>query len=107
MLDYGDLSPARKKWVHFVEMFHPEIEQTVSFEQIKKFHEEFKAKRSIDPRFKVSMPLWLIGENAISRGVYFFPGTKNDSSQFLTTKNEKDSVYETQYFAVLKQYGLL
>lgn len=107
MLEYSDLSISRKKWVHLVELFHPEVDQTISYEQIKTFHEEFKEKRSLDTRFKVSLPLWIIGQNAISRGVYFFPGTKNDSAQFLSSKKEIDDMYETEYQSVLKQYALL
>jgi hypothetical protein len=77
MLEFSNLSPAQKKWVRLVELHHPEVKDTVTFAQIKQFHEEFKQLRSVDKSYKVSMPLWIITANAIRRGVYFFPGTEN------------------------------
>lgn len=103
MLAYDDLSPARKRWVMLVEFAHPEVTDTITYQQIKDFHEEFLLLRDKDPRYKVGMPLWLIGQNAISRGVYFFPSSKNTAP---TVTKQENSPLEEEYLIELKAYGI-
>jgi hypothetical protein len=103
MLGFNDLSPARQKWVRLVELTHPEVTETITYQQIKDFHEEFTALREQDKRYKVGMPLWLIGKNAIKRGVYFFPGTNNTPPE---EEAKIDSEMEEEYQAELRLYGL-
>ena len=103
MLGFDDLSPARKRWVMLVELTHPEVTDTITYQQIKDFHNEFMSLRDQDPRYKVGMPLWLIGENAIERGIYFFPGTNNAVPAQV---QEVDSELELEYKEELALYGL-
>jgi len=79
MLTFNDLSTAQKKWVYIVNHFHPEVTTEITFKQINEFHEEFMALRQKDKKYKVGLPLWLIGHNTIRRGVYFFPAEANIS----------------------------
>jgi hypothetical protein len=103
MLGFNDLSPARKRWVMLVELTHPEVTDTITYQQIKDFHAEFAALREQDKRYKIGMPLWLIGPNAIERGVYFFPGTNNTVP---VKVREADSDMELEYKQELAEYGL-
>lgn len=106
MLTYDDLTAGRKKWVHLVEMFHPEVGETITYEQLKSFDAEFRQLRAKDPKYKVSLALWLIGSNAVSRGVYFFPSQKNDVAKFVTEK-ENSPKLDTMYREALSAYGIV
>lgn len=106
MLNYSDLSAGKKKWVHLIQLTHPEIDQVITYEQIVKFDKELRELRKKDPKYKVSMPLWLIVNNAVSRGVYFFPGTENDSSNFLPEREKVDEKLELLYQNALKQFQI-
>ena len=75
LLQYKDLSPAQRRWVELVEIHFPHIQHTIAYSEIRQIHDFFFSKRSADKRFKISKPLWLITHNAVSRGVYNFPGS--------------------------------
>ena len=77
MLSYEDLTAAQKKWVDLVEIHYPEVmlQDNVTYTDIKTFHTFFVQKRVENKKYKCSMPLWLITNNAISRGHYRFPGS--------------------------------
>jgi hypothetical protein len=106
MLTYDDLTAGRKKWVHLVEMFHPEVGETITYEQLKTFDAEFRQLRSKDPKYKVSLALWLIGSNAVSRGVYFFPSQKNNADKFVAATSASP-VLETLYRKTLEKFGIV
>jgi len=106
MLTWFDLSPSQKKWVTLVQMFHPEVKDSVTFQQIREFHEEFKEKRKDGPKFKTGMPMWLMTNNAVERGVYFFPSEENTldmEEEELTPINEE---LEEDYQDELRKYGI-
>lgn len=97
MLNYNDLSSGKKKWVHLIELIHPEVSDRITYDQITKYDAELRALRAKDSKYKVSMPLWLIGENVISRGVYFFPSdrfTYEDTLVQSAADVELDSLYQ-------------
>lgn len=107
MLTWHDLSKAQKKWVTLVQMFHPEVRDTVTFQQIKEFHAEFMEKRSEGKKFKTGMPLWLITHNAIERGVYFFPSEENTVQMEPEELTPIDPEFEPEYQQELAEYGLV
>ena len=104
MLTWNDLSPARQKWVRLVQMHYPEITETITFKQIKEIHEHFLSLREEDKRYKVSYALWLIGNNAISRGVYFFPAEENTPPE--KESSVVDDKLELEYKKELELYGI-
>ena len=73
MLQYKDLSPAQRRWVDLVSLFFPDTGSTLTYTELTKIDRFFFVNREKDPRFKISKPLWLISNNAVSRGIYFFP----------------------------------
>ena len=103
MLSFNDLSVSQRKWVSLVEMFHPEITDKITYKQIQEFHEEFMSLRSTNPQYKTGMPLWLIKPNALERGVYFFPSSKN-------TPPEQEAIVQTDiekmYQQELQKFGI-
>jgi hypothetical protein len=106
MLTWDDLTSTQKHWVTLVQMFHPEIKDSITFQQLKSFHDEFKAMRSENKRFKTGFPIWLITHNAVERGVYFFPSEENviDSEPDLCV--EIDPQLELFYKKELENYGI-
>lgn len=106
MLMWQNLSKAQQRWVTLVEMFYPEVEDTVTFQQIHEFHEFFKSKRTEDPKYKVGLALWMITHNAISRGVYFFPSQKNSLDIEPDEPVEVDPELEPLYQQELMNYGI-
>lgn len=103
MLTYNDLSHTQRKWVSLVEMFHPEITDTITYKQINEFHNEFMELREISQKYKTGMPLWLIKPNALERGVYFFPSQKNTPpEQEQVVLSDKEQIYQEE----LKKHGL-
>jgi hypothetical protein len=100
MLNYKDLSPAKRKWVDLVEIHFPQYTDTITYEQLNIIHAVFTAKRNEDRRFKCSKPLWLISNNAVSRGVYKFPGSKDAVIEEVLSEDEK------MYRAELSKYGI-
>jgi hypothetical protein len=75
MLYYKDLSPAQRRWVELVEAYFPRSDPQITYAEIKQIHDFFVGKRREDARFKISKPLWLITNNALSRGRYLFPAS--------------------------------
>ena len=75
MLYYKDLSPAQRRWVELVEAYFPRSDPQITYAEIKQIHTFFVGKRREDARFKISKPLWLITNNALTRGRYMFPAS--------------------------------
>lgn len=102
MLEYDDLSPAQKRWVDLVELFFPDIQLRgkITYKEIQEVHEFLLKKRDEDKRFKCAMPLWVITNNALSRGVYQFPAS--DVSKAMTF----DEKMEQFYLAELARFGI-
>jgi len=104
MLTYKDLTAGQRKWVNLVEHYHPEVKGEVTYKQILEFHEEFKLLRKQGSHYKVCLALWLIGKNALRRGVYFFPGSGNSVSPKPTGNKASLAV---QYKQELQNYGIV
>lgn len=103
MLTYDKLSPGQRRWVTMVQFFHPEIVDTISFEEVHTFHTEFMGMRNTDPKFKVGLPNWLFKENRIGKGLYFFPAEGNIPP--VEEEPEKTELGE-KYDMYLYQFGL-
>jgi hypothetical protein len=104
MISYQELSKARKRWVDLVELHYPEIDKTISLQQIKDIHDFFTTKRTEDKKYKVSKALWVVTNNKVSRGVYRFPGSKSEFEE--TETPIIDDELETLYKAELIKLGI-
>lgn len=78
MIHYNELTAGQLRYVNMVNLFHPEIEDTITFAQINKIHEEFLGLR---PKYKIGFPLWIVSENRIGKGLYSFPKEGVDSQE--------------------------
>ena len=76
MLTYDILTDSQRRWVNLVEFHYPDITTEITYLQIKEIHIFFTEKRLENKNFKCAKALWLITNNAISRGVYSFPSSK-------------------------------
>jgi hypothetical protein len=103
MLTYHDLSKAQKRWVELVEACYPDIGDEISYQDVQAIHEFFASKRAENPKYKISKALWLITNNALSRGVYKFPRSDAVDAEVVL---EIDSELETQYKAELEKLGI-
>ena len=101
MLQYHNLTPAQRKWVELVQLHFPEIVNEITFKQVTAIHQFFLEKRNDNKKYKVGMPLWLITNNAIRKGVYFFPVSMYNNTL------ESITYTETQFRAELSKDGLL
>lgn len=106
MLTFDELSTAQKKWVYLVEHFHPEVKDEVSFKQINEFHAEFMLLREKNKKNKVGLPLWLINNNAVRRGVYFFPGQANKIKPAGLKKAPVKTVLLEEFKQELQKYDI-
>lgn len=109
MLTFNDLSLAQKKWVQLVELYIPEVKDTVTFRKIHEIHEILYKLRGKNPKAKVGLPLWLIKHNVVSRGVYFFPSEKNSAPGNVVPQGKPAQLehsLEAEYQEELKKYGL-
>ncbi len=104
MLSYNDLSIGQRKWVDLVEACEllDSNKNEVSYKEIQTIHEYFVKQRSVNKKFKVSKPLWLITNNAIRRGVYAFPSS--ESNLAITEGNYPE---EVMYKNELKKFNII
>ena len=101
MLQYHHLSAAQRKWVDLVQFHFPEITNEITFKQVTAIHNFFLEKRKENAKYKVGMPLWLISNNALKKGVYFFPVSMyNNTNESLTNT-------EIQFRSELSKDGIL
>lgn len=103
MLTYNSLSSAQRRWVDLVEIYFPEIKTrgVVTNKEVRTIHDFFVGKRAEDKRFKISHPIWLITNNAVSRGVYTFP-----SSSFVEESAQLHDGLELIYRTELAAYNI-
>jgi hypothetical protein len=103
MLNYKDLSPAKRKWVDLVEYFFPDIKErgVITFKELNEIHAFLKEKRKEDIRYRVAKPLWLIMANATGRGIYKFPATEKNEDVV-----DIDPALEPYYQTSLEKYGI-
>ena len=104
MLEFDKLSPAQERWVVLLEHFFPEVYKTgeVSHKQLVAADNKFREMRATDKKYKVSWPIWLISNNATTRGKYHIPKKQTE---------EHDASIEThpfyaEYVAELKEFGI-
>ena len=103
MLNYTDLSKAQRRWVDLVEEYFPDISDTLTYKQIQDIHAFFTEKRKEDSKFKISKALWLITNNAVTRGTYKFP---KSSIAEIEVETVIDSELEVRYKAELAKFGI-
>jgi hypothetical protein len=105
MLSYEDLTASQKKWVDLVEIHYPELitRDTLTYADLKRIHTEFVGKRAENKKYKCSMPLWLITNNAISRGLYRFPASWLVFDEYVGVVDEP---LEIIYREELKRFGI-
>jgi len=108
MLSYSDLSKAKQRWVNLVEKHFPNIldvtKGVLSYKDLQDIHANFTARRVEGKQFKVSKPLWLISNNAISRGVYKFPFSTVE--EIVDEQAEPDTEMEIRYQAELAKLDI-
>lgn len=101
MLAYNNLSSARQRWVDLVEQHFPEVKLrgVVTFKEINSIHDFFFEKRESDKRYKISKPLWLITNNAISKGVYQFPASDAPEVETPVIDDKMELYYRSELLA--------
>jgi hypothetical protein len=103
MLLYTDLSGSQRRWVDLVEFCFPDISETITYQKIKDIHNFFTEKRKDNPKYKISKALWLITNNAMTRGVYKFPSSKlADEDAPMVEDTEMEKLYKAE----LAKYGI-
>lgn len=76
MITNEELTKAQVRWFTLITEFYPDIVKagTITHKQLQEANQFFRSQRTVDEKkFKVSWPIWLIMNNAVSRGVYTLP----------------------------------
>lgn len=106
MITAQKLSRAQKKWFSLLEELFPNIAKRdiITVSELKLFHAKLTGLREIDKKkYKVSWPIWLISNNAVSRGVYALP---KDATQ-MVSKDVSSHAYYDEYIAELRQFKVV
>lgn len=97
MLNYHDLTAAQRHWVDLVEASFPDEPDVLTYKRLLELHAHFVSLRSVDARYKCAKPLWLITNNAISRGLYKLPkSTFIDDAEDLPLDSELEIRYREE-----------
>lgn len=108
MLQYEQLSKAQRKWVDLVEILFPDMYSSdiITHSQLKMIHEQLVEMRDQDKKYKVSWPIWLITNNAITRGAYKIP-KQNGVEESIDDDPDKDHPFFQEYIQELKQFNVI
>ena len=103
MIQFVNLTVAQQRWVSMVQHFFPEIyaRGNITHKELMKAHTKFLELRETDKKYKVGWPIWLIMNNATSRGVYKIPMVAD------TEKETNDSPHFADYETSLKEFGVV
>lgn len=106
MIKYDQLSRAQARWVDLLEILFPDFYKSdiITHSQLKMVHEQLLILREKDKKYKVSWPIWLITNNAVSRGVYKIP-----KPHMVTVDNDPDMnhPFYPEYIQELKQFNVI
>lgn len=108
MLSYDNLSKAQRRWVDLVEILFPELYKCgiINHSELKMVHETLLEMREQDKKYKVSWPIWLISNNAVTRGSYQIP--KSGSSEVIQEKDpDENHPFYQEYLEELKQFKVV
>lgn len=107
MITHSELTPAQEKWLALIEYYFEDVYSSgkITHKQLKAAHDRFTVLRKEDKKYKVGWPIWLITNNAISRGVYELPVPSG------TVKVEEDPdinhPFYPEYIAELKRFNVI
>lgn len=107
MIVYNQLTKAQSKWLALCEHYFPQytVDGIINHAQLKEVHEFLVSMREKDKRFKCSWPIWLITNNAVSRGVYKLPLEKVDLET--NVDPDKSHPWFEEYIQELKQFSVI
>ena len=115
MITFDTLSPAQARWLSMIEYYFPEIHASgkITHDQLKEARAKFDELRTVDKKYKIGWPIWLIMNNSISRGVYILPKAFSvdewraicEDDPVVSTKPLK-SEYSDEYEAELRAFGI-
>lgn len=72
---------------------------------MKTAHDKFTELRKTDKKYKVGWPIWLITNNAITRGVYELPVP--DGTVKIEVDPDIDHPFYPEYIEELKQFNII
>ena len=102
MIEFAQLTVAQQRWVTMVQHFLPEVyvRGSITHKELIMAHAKFMEMRETDKKYKVGWPIWLIMNNATSRGVYKIPSSDP------TVEEKSDSPFSEGYEKDLKEWGI-
>lgn len=109
MITHETITKGQAKWLALITEFYPDLVETgsITHRQLQETNAWFRKMRTVDKdKYKTGWPIWLIVNNAVSRGVYQLPipGAVN------TVKSEavvhEDTEQRRAYTAELASFGL-
>lgn len=105
MITYDKLTPAQSKWLDLVEILFPTIYECdiITHAQLKMIHDQLTELRKTDKKYKVGWPIWLITNNAVTRGCYKLP---KEESKLVDVDPDVDNPFYENYRAELARYGI-
>ena len=103
MIEFAELTVAQQRWVSLIQHFYPNIYSAgkITYQELIMAHANFISMREQNKKYKVGWPIWLIMNNAISRGVYKIPSS--DVKIVEVSDNPLSAGYEDS----LKEFGLV
>lgn len=108
MIKHSELTAAQSKWLALIEYYFEDVYKSsiITHKQLVIAHEKFTELRAIDKKYKVGWPIWLLTNNAISRGVYQLPVPSNNVEEESVDEDSTHPYYE-EYVAELKRFGVV
>ena len=75
MITHETITKGQAKWLAMITEFYPDIVKSgvITHKQVQEANQFFYAKRTKDKKYRVGHPIWLLVNNAITRGVYQLP----------------------------------
>ena len=106
MITADKLTPAQNRWMALVKHYFAEIYEgaIITHRQLIEVDEKFRRLLSIDKKYKVSWPIWLIMNNQVARGTYRLPiGIESDEEFDEVEPTTLDFEFESE----LKKFGIV
>jgi len=95
MLGYSELTPGQKRYVDIVSILFPDIKTEIRYSEVLEIRDYLQTLRKANPSYKIGFPNWLLVNNRVDKGVYFFPkkGVDKPSLSVNITKTRHDDMY--------------